>query len=47
MTEMDNRALPVGLQYLVSFLADGRMVIGMVIELDTEGKGLKEWSVGN
>lgn len=29
--------------YLKPFLADGRMVIGLTVELDDMGKGLLDW----
>ena len=32
-------------QYLEPFLADGRTVIGLAIELDAEGKGLANWTI--
>ena len=32
-------------QYLEPFLADGRTVIGLALELDAEGKGLMNWTI--
>jgi hypothetical protein len=32
-------------QYLEPFLADGRTVIGLALELDAEGKGLANWTI--
>jgi hypothetical protein len=34
-------------QYLEPFLADGRTVIGLALELDAEGKGLANWTIRN